>query len=237
MNWYKKANLYDEISNHGPKGSGYFPRHETFNYGEGEYENLVQYAQNKFNSSREEAEEYVRGNIRGIRRDYFVSNYGWSVPTEDITTKLAQFIGNDTVLEVGSGYGLWSKLLNDMGVNTIATTRRSDNEQDATHMPQKDRSFTDVENIKNLDAVEKYPQANVLMMSWPPYNDAMAYQTLKNFKGNKIIYIGEGSGGCTGCDRFHNLLNKEWKEVYDFDVEDLPQWAGLHDAVYLYVRG
>lgn len=231
MNWYKRANLWDDIKKHGPKGGGMFPTHDTFSYDEGEYENLVQHIQKKFNMSREGAEEYVRGGIGTSRRDYFINNYGWSVPVQSAITKLKGFVGDNTVLSVGSGYGLWSKLLQDAGINVVATTLAP--EEGDVQMPRKDHSFTDVENLSHSDAINKYPQANVLMMSWPPYSDPMAYESLKNFRGNKLIYIGEGYGGCTGCDDFHNLLENKWKDV---GVLDIPQWQGIHDDLRLFVR-
>ncbi len=237
MNWYKKANIWDDIKKYGPKSSSLFPRHETFPYDEGEYEQIVQYTQNKFNMDREQAEQYVQAMPEQIRRDYFIKNYGWSVPTEEAIIKLKGFIGNDTVLSVGSGNGLWSKLLQDIGVNAIATTKiEENNERDNMQMPDKNRYFTDVENLKHLEAIDKYPQAGVLLMSWPPYNDPMAYESLKQFKGNKIVYIGEGGGGCTGSDEFYNLLCDEWNDVEDLYI-DIPQWPNMRDEVHLFTRG
>ena len=241
MNWYKKANLWDEIKRHGPKDSSLFPRHATFPYDEGEYEKLVKYLQNKSSISREDAEQQVQSMPEMIRRDYFVSNYGWSVPSEKPLEKLKTFIGNNTVLDVGSGYGLWARLLQNEGINVIATTLIPT--EDKGHMPRENRSFTNVEDISHLEAIEKYPEANVLMMSWPPYEDPMAYEALKNFKGNKLIYVGEGGQGCTGCNDFHSLLDQKWKMVgedsidkNDFQTIDIPQWSGIHDSIFLYVR-
>lgn len=231
MNWYKKANLYDEIKKHGPKAQSIFSK--DIPYDEGEYESLIQYLQNKREYSREQAEKELGIIPEHYRKDYFQGNYGWSVPTEESINKLKQFIGDDIVLEIGSGYGLWAKLLQDIEIKVIPTTRVS--KEDDFHVPRKDHSFTKVENLIHSDAIQKYPQANVLMMSWPPYSDPMAYEALTNFQGNKIIYIGEGSGGCTGCDNFHELLYREWQEVEDIQI-DIPQWQGLHDRVELFVR-
>jgi len=233
VNWFKRSQTWEELKMHGPKSRSPIANYDSINWGEGEFETLVQYIMNKFNYSKEQAEEYVKSMPEMYRRDYFIKNYGWSVPTKEAIETLKNFIGNDTVLSVGSGYGLWSKLLQEIGVNAIATTRIS--EKDRGHMPKHDHFFTDVENIEHLEAVEKYPDAGVLMMSWPPYDEPMAYETLRRFNGNKVIYIGEGMGGCTGCDRFHNRLYNEWKEVEDMHIE-IPQWAGINDNVFLYVR-
>ena len=71
------------------------------------------------------------------------------------------------------------------------------------------------------------------MMSWPPYDNPMAYESLKAFRGNKIIYIGEGSGGCTGCDKFHNELNNNWNAM---GTVGIPSFDGIYDQLYLYGR-
>ena len=62
-------------------------------------------------------------------------------------------------------------------------------------------------------------------------------ESIKGYKtnGNKLIYIGEGGGGCTGCDKFHSLLYSEWLEVEDVWV-DIPQWTGMHDGASLFIR-
>ena len=67
----------------------------------------------------------------------------------------------------------------------------------------------------------------------PDYDSPFAITSLEAFAGDKIIYIGEGAYGCTGCDRFHALLDKEWERVGEVDI---PQWSGLHDYLSLFVR-
>lgn len=231
MNWFKKSHLWDEIKKYGPKTQDILPP-QKFPYEEGEYENLVKEVQKRMGWSRPEAEQYVNVFPEHVRREYFTQNYGWSVPSEDSMQELKNFIGNDTVLEVGAGYGLWAKLMQEIGVKIIPTTRKN-HPDDLYHVPNPNLSFTDVEDIESLNSIKKYPNANVLMMIWPPYDDTMAYQSLKSFNGNKLIYVGEGSGGCTGCDKFHGLLNKKWKLVKNINI---PRWVGIHDYIMLYER-
>lgn len=232
MNWYKKANLWDDIKRYGPKAGGkMYPTTEQIGFDEGELDNLIQFLQDQFSISREEAEKKVKDMPEVYRRDYFASNYGWSVPSENAINEIKEFVGGDTVLSVGSGYGLWSKLFKEVGINAIATTllpKDSDG-----HMPKREHFFTEVDDLNHLEALNKYPNANVMFMSWPPYEDAMAFEALQNFKGNKLIYIGERQGGCTGCDNFHYLLYSNWEEV---DYVDIPQWIGIHDNVTLWRR-
>lgn len=88
--------------------------------------------------------------------------------------------------------------------------------------------------------------------SWYQKNEHedIAYQALMAYEaagGKKVIYIGEGSGGCTAGPCFHARLGEgcdhwgdekpckcpqpRWAEI---DACALPQWEGIHDNLYVY---
>jgi hypothetical protein len=71
------------------------------------------------------------------------------------------------------------------------------------------------------------------MLSWPPYDEPMASDCLTYYQGRHVIYIGEGSGGCTGDERFHDTLYDEFEEIEDVR---LPQWNGIHDYLSVWRR-
>jgi len=167
-----------------------------------------------------------------IKREEFVKDYSWSVPTEEAIKKLKTFIGGKKVLEVGSGLGLWAKLLQLSGVHMTPTDSF---ESHGTGKAKRDpyRQFTDVENIKGTKAVKKYSDHSVLFLSWPPYDKPLAASALKRFTGDKVIYIGEGSGGATGNDEFHKILDRDFTEV---DSINIPRWTGINDRITLWER-
>lgn len=73
-----------------------------------------------------------------------------------------------------------------------------------------------------------------LFLCWPPYDEPMAYEALKAFKGQYLWYIGEDEGGCTAGDDFFQLLDSQWELI-----ETCPEfysWSGLHDELRLYRR-
>lgn len=77
-------------------------------------------------------------------------------------------------------------------------------------------------------------QDRALFLCWPPYDKDFAYNVLKAYQGNTLIYVGEGEGGCTGDDNFFKLLEKEWEEVaYD---DGFTSWSGIHDQLIIYRR-
>lgn len=86
--------------------------------------------------------------------------------------------------------------------------------------------------VEVLTRVSNRPN-HTLMLVWPPYNTPMAYQTLKFFTGSTVIYVGEGDGGCTGCDRFHGLLNSNFEQV---EFVSIPRWECIYDSLRVYRR-
>ena len=231
MNWYKYSQNIEEILSRiherGPEGSFLDEEKLRKSYGDEEalkiIESIKQHEQTKDTYWNNTMKDYYR-------RKAFINEFGWSVPTQKAIEEIKQFTGTDTVLEVGSGFGLWAHLLQQSGVQVIPTDAFVP--MDKLHDPQT-HSFTQVEKLKALDAVSQYATSNTLMLVWPLYDDPMAYMALKNFKGNKVIYIGESGGGCTGDDNFCKLLNEEWKIVKHIDI---PQWKDIHDQIYLYTR-
>jgi hypothetical protein len=89
-----------------------------------------------------------------------------------------------------------------------------------------------------------------LLLVWPMMQE-WADQVLDLYAGDTVVYVGEGSGGCTGTDRMHAILGEErycWhddgpcacpQDPARFEqVEDveIPQWAGVHDRLSVYRR-
>jgi len=62
----------------------------------------------------------------------------------------------------------------------------------------------------------------------------MAAECLIAYKGQTVIFVGEGWGGCTGDDLFHDHLSSDFEKVEDY--YDLPQWEGIHDYLAVYKR-
>jgi len=45
----------------------------------------------------------------------------------------------------------------------------------------------------------------------------MAAKVISNFKGDRVIYVGEKKDGCTCDDIFHKKINEEWNKVSDIE--------------------
>jgi hypothetical protein len=210
MNWYKRAGILEDVARFGPEGKESIE--PTEDIGNPELEKILN---------------------RVRRRDQFVSNYGWAVPSQEAIDKIKNFVGGGQILEVGSGLGMWAKLIQDAGVKITPT----DIKEKSGHLDPNKPFFTEVEQMDHLQALQQYGQHDVLMLVWPG-RDSMAQQALNNFKGSKVIYVGEnvhGNPGATGTPEFHDKLHdaKQWQQV---DMVCIPTWEGMHDCMTFYER-
>jgi len=158
-------------------------------------------------------------------RKKFTKSYSWSYPTKSMITAMTKFIDGDKVISIGAGSGYIEHLLSDHGVTMVIGTDNMKRKYKKYHHP--------IEKLNAIDAIKKYNDHNTLLLSWPEYDDSMASNALKLFTGDKLIYIGEEYGGCTGDDEFHEMLEESWKLIKNIEI---PNYYGIHDSVYLYVR-
>lgn len=152
------------------------------------------------------------------------------------------------------GSGMLSKALKTCGVDIMPTdsnswAKRAD-ENPEIFKPNAwlKEPFTEIEEIDAIEAIKKYGEnVGFVIVSWP-YMDNVCYnalQTMRNVNPKcKMIYIGEGYGGCCASDMFFDTFD----ELYDIEhvgyeeYSKLPisrinkiykQWAGIHDIVMI----
>jgi hypothetical protein len=184
-------------------------------------------------------ETLLKGEIPEIASSYFYGEEFFSDTFEDIykafghratltrnnvwvlvdllwTKELAYYLDGRSVLEVMGGQGYLAKALAHHGVNI--------------HSTDIDPSgpVIEVEKLSAVEAVLKYSDRDILLMSWPPYDDGVCEQAASFWTKNKeIIVIGEGPGGCTGSDKF-------WRNYRCKNIKiRTPSWPGTHDRLYI----
>lgn len=161
-------------------------------------------------------------------RHAWVAKYSWAIPSDiaiDVCLKYSP------ILDFAAGGGYWSSLLKKKGAEVVCI--------DETFRTEI-TLWEDVYPVKNWmpiqkgceDSVRGYPR-HTLLMIWPPYATSMARNALYEFRGDHIIYVGEGHGGCTGDDEFHELLEEEFALVEECDI---PQHNGVRDYLMVYKR-
>ena len=83
-------------------------------------------------------------------------------------------------MEVASGRGFWASLLRLKGVEIFATDINKPRTNDGWY--NLEETFTYVEDLNNIEAIKTH-KTNVLMISWPHWNDDVACTSLMNLKG------------------------------------------------------
>jgi len=161
------------------------------------------------------------------QRHDMVARYSWTITDPDTVALVAEHSGGRLV-DPMAGTGYWGWVLAQHGVDVTS----SDAEPGTNHWHKDHPCYGPVVAMPGVDAV--VPHADrTLFLAWPPYNTPDGADILAAYRGSRVIYVGEGDGGCTGDDRLHELLAKEWREVtYRVPV----QWFGIHDVVTVYDR-
>lgn len=170
---------------------------------------------------------YTRTNMTFTdNRGELVREYAWAIPSDEALRKIVNFAPR--ICEIGAGTGYWAYMLSQYGANVVAYDIAIPGIHD-NKWEHKKTWF----DVKHGDALTiNQHQDRALMLCWPPYSKPMAEAALQLYTGQRVIYIGEGSYGCTATEKFHEILDNE----FTGECVDIPQWDGLHDSVYLMER-
>jgi hypothetical protein len=165
-------------------------------------------------------------------RKQWIKKGMFALVTWSWVTPFAKWIGNKKCLEVMAGRGWLSLALHSLGVDITATDDYSWSKE-----RKWDEPVTEVEELDAIKAVEKYGKdIDLLIISWP-YMDDNAYKTItalhKINPNALIVYIGEGCGGCTADDDFHDHFREIEDEEFQKAASGFQRWWGLHDYVML----
>jgi len=158
-------------------------------------------------------------------REQLAKQYAWAVPNDEA---IKAIVGCGPVVEIGAGKGYWAHLVAEAGGDVVAYDL---NQHASNHYTDEGATYHPVKSGSHH--MVKHHADRVLMLIWPCYDEAWAAETLNMYGGDTLIYVGEGSGGCTGDDYFHEILREKWEEV---EWVRIPQWGGIHDYLGIYKR-
>ena len=152
-----------------------------------------------------------------MKRRVMCEIFSFSIPSFEALQTIIEF---QPILEIGAGSGFWAALLKKNNCGIIATTIDDENHPFS-------KKFTEIEYLKAIDAVKKYPDRTVLC-NWPSA-DTWAEEVLPHIK--RLIISGEPCS--TATDIFHDTLAEEFKEIKRCS---LPQWLMINDRLTVYER-
>jgi len=160
-----------------------------------------------------------------MAREAFMIYFGFAMIVSETIDELLPY---GPFLEVGAGSGYLSRLLANRGADVIATDIIDQQHYGFTH-----GRWFDIVKMDAADAAARHPDRTVLM-SWPCMGEDWSAQVLDAIvPGQKVLHIGEGRGGCTGCARLYDLLGTCFERVEGIS---LPRFYGMHDAAAIYRR-
>ena len=142
------------------------------------------------------------------------------------------FLDGSLTLSIGAGVAINENFLQQLGSDIVAS--------DLAPEPRVASEGLGVEALDALAAVTRYPEREALFFCWPPYKASFAVDAIlkhKELTGSlplKVVYVGEGMGGCTADDAFHELLATTYELV---SVIPCASSDGIDDSVYLYKLG
>ena len=177
------------------------------------------------------------GLARVDRMDW-TRKYAWSIPNEEALECLAR---HAPIVDMGAGTGYWSYLMRQRGIDVIP--------YNVKHSVITDHfsKYVWVPQSRGGPAKLRKHGDRTLFLSWPDYNTDFAARCLEEYPGDTVIYVGEGSGGCTGDAKFHERLDGyRYDENYEEQVVPtpwretetvaIPQWWGMNDYMAVYKR-
>ena len=163
-------------------------------------------------------------------RNYFIEEYSLAIPTRPIIDLIYDATIGKKIVEINAYKGLWSRLLKMRGCNIIPT------DYFESYGYIQDITFTPIENLTAVDAVQIHTDCDVLLTIWPSADNDDVVNALKEFRGSTVIYIGVCNGARYANDNFLEELNKNWKEYYLQTKNFVLSWYGLYDGLSIYKR-
>lgn len=168
---------------------------------------------------------------RIVKNDEIVQDarrrYSWAVPDEKLAKAILDVSGPE-VVEMAAGTGYWAHYLEQFDIDVLAYDIQS--KRDGYCTPN-----TYYHEVLEGDySILDNHSGRALLLCWPPYDISYAYDCLMAYKGNYLIYIGEGHGGCCADNAFFEELDKNWDVVYT--NYDTINWWFVHSYDVIYKR-
>lgn len=167
--------------------------------------------------------------LNGLRQ-YLSLRFGiWSLPNLQTAELLKNELDLSTALEIMAGNAYWSKALQEVGIQTVAT----DSLEWAKTSKTGQNFFTHVEDLDAASAIKKYPKFDLILCSWAPNfgkNDLAVVNCWRQFSSSKLIFIGEKEGATNSSEfwqQMHFVKNTKMHQInasfhsYDFINEQI----------------
>ena len=148
-------------------------------------------------------------------RDFMCNLYAYATLPADAISKLELWLSQNSLgglVEVGAGTGYIAALLNDAGLDVVASDIHPTNGDKMNSYHGFTPSFTDIVRTSTLPDISSADK-KALLLCYPPPESPMAYDVLKAYMrrgGRALIHVGEFKG-LTGNSHFERLLQNDFE--------------------------
>lgn len=163
-------------------------------------------------------------------RQYLSLEFGiWSLPNLTVAKLIKEQYQIKTALELMAGNALWSKALNEVGIDCLAT----DSFEWAKSSATGKKGYFPVKNLDAVSAIKEYPKFDLIICSWAPNfgkNDMAIINTWKKYSDGHLLFVGEKMGATNSPEFWYQAKFKHSKKLktinrsfvsYDFIQEEL----------------
>lgn len=149
----------------------------------------------------------IINNMLNSVRQFLSLKFGiWSLPNLTTAKLIKQEFKIKTCVEIMAGNAYWTKALNEVGIQTIATDSLEWAKTSSTGQNQ----FFNVENLNATDAIKKYNKVDLILCAWSPNfgkSDLEVIDTWRKYNPQaRLLFIGE-KNGATNSPEFWKLTH------------------------------
>ena len=164
-----------------------------------------------------------------LRREYN-SLFGFPIITNAEAIRwIAQMTAGIPLLEIGAGNGYLAAELIKADVDVIPTDPHPIGAEDGHRIPMAPVPSVDILPLTGKEAIALHPERDILW-SWPDLNAEYTHETLRNFEGRFLVYIGEDIYGNTGSPEFHHVLETDFVPVESFQIPTFSTTGSTTDS-------
>lgn len=156
---------------------------------------------------------------KAIEKETYQQSGNYVVVTQELVDSLSTILAGKKVLEVMSGTGMLAWHLKEAGVDILAT------DSGDWGIQEIEPGF--VKTISAVDAINKYPDADIILMCWP-YMDNTAFQVLKSLHPHQMLICCGETDGCTADEDFWD--NYDYEALSDVKYQS---FSMIRDYFYI----
>lgn len=180
--------------------------------------------------------QLVRSRKSSAIRSKFTKEQGWSIVTSEEFDILARALRGRKVIDIGGGNGLYTRELRRRKIDIALNDLVKDG---TTDWYSRANQFVPVDLVGPISDFD-ISNANAFIMAWPSYDKTWTEGPVRRMKsGDILIYNGEGYGGCTGTNKFHDIIESDFIKLEEIEnaLDAIHITFGyVYDSWYIYVK-